>query len=114
VLAGAIFAEIVGDERVADDIRALARHFGIDSDQLREATAYARGDDTAPSARSGTASATLAVARAASSSPAQIDASTVEACRDNGLSPMAVVEIVTWLSVLQMLHRLTCYLTVDA
>jgi hypothetical protein len=38
----------------------------------------------------------------------------VETCRQSGLSPAAIVEIVTWLSVLQMLHRLTCYLTVDA
>jgi hypothetical protein len=40
------------------------------------------------------------------------DASTVEACRESGLSPAAVVEIISWLSVLQMRHRLTCYLTV--
>jgi len=111
VLVGAIFAEIVGDERVAGDIRALARHAGIDSDQLRDATAYARGDDKAPTAGSHIASASLALALAASYSPARIDASTLEACRESGLSPAAVVEIITWLSVLQMLHRLTCYIT---
>lgn len=30
-----------------------------------------------------------------------------------GLAPAAIVEIITWLSVLQMLHRLTCYVTVN-
>jgi len=112
VLIGAIFAEIVGDERLADDIRALARHAGIDSDQLREAMEYARGEDTVPTAASPAASASLALARDASYSPAHIDTSTVEACKESGLSPAAVVEIITWLSVLQMLHRLTCYVSV--
>ena len=111
VHVGAIFAEIVGDEGLADDMRALARHAGIDRDQLRDAIAYARGDDTASPAGSRTESASLALARAASFSPARIDASTVEGCRESGLSPAAVVEIITWLSVLQMLHRLTCYTT---
>ncbi len=55
------------------------------------------------------ASAALTLARAASYSPARIDTTTVAACRDGGLSPAAVVEVVTWLSVLQMLHRLTCF-----
>ncbi len=112
VLVGAIFAEIVGDERLADDIRALALHAGIAGEKLRDATAYARGDDASSPAGSRTESASLALARAASYSPARTDVSIVEACADSGLSPAAVVEIVTWLSVLQMLHRLTCYLTV--
>ena len=111
VLVGALFGEIVGDELLADDIRALARHAGIDSQALRCATGYARGDDPASPAGTRAESAALALARAASYSPARIDASTVEACRDSGLSPAAVVEIITWLSVLQMLHRLACYVT---
>ena len=112
VLVGAIFAEIVGDERLADDIRALARHADIDSVKLRDAIAYAQGDDAKPLAGSRAESAALALARAASCSPARTDASIVDACAESGLSPAAVVEIITWLSVLQMLHRLTCYLTV--
>lgn len=107
-----VFAEIVHDERLADDIRALARHAGIDNDKLRDAIAYARGDDPAAPGGSGVEPASFTLARAASFSPARIDASTVEACRQSGLSPAAVVEIISWLSVLQMLHRLTCYLTV--
>lgn len=112
VLAGAIFAEIVGDERLADDIGALARHAGIDRKALGDTIAYARSDGVSSPAGSRTESASLALARAASYSPARIDAATVHACKDGGLSPAAVVEIITWLSVLQMLHRLTCYLTV--
>lgn len=113
VLVGAIFAEIVDNERLADDIRALARHAGVDSQQVRDAISYARGDDAVSPADSRTESASLALARAASYSPARIDASTVHACDESGLSPAAVVEIITWLSVLQLLHRLTCYVTVN-
>ena len=112
VLVGAIFAEIVGDERLADDIRALGRHAGVNGDQLRDTIAYARGGDAPAPAGSRTESASLALARAASFSPARIDASTVEVCRESGVSPAAVVEIITWLSVLQLLHRLTCYIMV--
>ena len=36
VLVGAIFAEIVDDERLADDIRALAIHAGIAGEKLPE------------------------------------------------------------------------------
>ncbi len=111
VLIGAIFAEIVHDERLAHDLRALARHAGIDNDKLRDAIAYAGGDDPAAPGSSGSESASFTLGRAASFSPARIDASTVEACRESGLSPAAVVEIICWLSVLQMLHRLTCYVT---
>lgn len=114
VLAGAIFAEIVGDERLADDIGALARHAGIDRKALGDTIAYARSDGMSSPAGSRTESASLALARAASYSPARIDAATVHACQEGGLSPAAVVEIITWLSVLQMLHRLTCYMTVGA
>lgn len=111
VLAGAIFAEIVGDERLADDIGALARHAGIDSEALGDTIAYARSDGRSSPAGSRTESASLALARAASYSPARVDAATVHACQEGGLSPAAIVEIITWLSVLQMLHRLSCYLT---
>ena len=107
LLIGAIFAEIVGDDCLADDVSALARHAGIDGERLRDAIAYARSDDTASPGASPNESASFALARAASFSPARIDDSTVDACEESGLSPAAVVEIITWMSVLQMLHRLT-------
>jgi len=113
VLAGAMFAEIVADERLAADVVALARHAGLGAEKLEDAVAYARGDDGASPAGSHGESAMLALARAASYSPARIDAAIVEACEESGLAPPAIVEVVTWLSVLQMLHRLTCYLTAD-
>jgi alkylhydroperoxidase family enzyme len=112
VLAGAVFAEIVRDEHLADDVRALARHGGVDRRRLDAAAAVARGEDPQLPCHDRRASAALTLARAASHSPARIDATTVAACRDSGLPAAAIVEIVTWLSVLQMLHRLTCFAVV--
>jgi alkylhydroperoxidase family enzyme len=114
VLAGAVFAEIVQDEHLAGDVRALGRRADVDGQRLDDATAMARGDDTRLPVGDRTAAvAVLRLARAASYSPARIDAATVAACRDGGLSAAAVVEVVTWLSVLQMLHRVTCF-AIDA
>lgn len=109
VLAGAIFAEIVRDDHLADDVRALARRAGVDRRRLDAALAVARGDDPLLRADDRKAFAALTLARDASHSPAGIDATTIAACRDGGLSPAAIVEIIAWLSVLQMLHRLTCF-----
>ena len=89
--AGAIFAECVGDDALAGDIRALAHHAGVAVDDVSDERAE------------------LALARAASPSPARVDASAIETCDDAGLPPAAIVELVTWLAVLQLLHRLGCW-----
>ena len=89
--AGAIFAECVGDDALVSDIRALAHHAGVEVDDVSDERAE------------------LVLARAASPSPARVDTSTIEACEDAGLPPAAIVELVTWLAVLQLLHRLTCW-----
>jgi alkylhydroperoxidase family enzyme len=96
VRAGAIFAECVGDDALAGDIRALARRGGVDLGGVSDEPAE------------------LVLARAASPSPARVDASTVEACENAGLTPAAIVELVTWLGVLQLLHRLSCWATPPA
>lgn len=108
VLAGAVFAEIVADGRLAEDIHALARHAGIGADWLAKAAAFAGGDDAALPADHPAGSA-LILARAASYSPARIDSTAIAACRQGDLSAAAIIEVITWLAVLQMLHRLTCF-----
>ena len=75
------------------DLHVMARHFEVKADR---------------DAQDATETAVLALARAASPSPAGIDAATVQAC-DGVLAPAAVIEVVTWLAVLQMLHRLHCW-----
>ena len=109
VMAGVIFATIAGNEHLLDDVRALARRAGVDGTRLQAAAAFAREDETAAPADTASASATLLLARAASYSPARIDEPTVAACGEAGLTAPAIVELISWLSVLQMLHRLTSY-----
>ena len=94
IRGGLVFAEVVGDEALAADARVPAGAHGVDLDR------------TSADPRS---AAALLLAHAASPSPAEIDADVVSACRDSGLAPAAIVELVTWLTVLQMLHRLACF-----
>jgi alkylhydroperoxidase family enzyme len=90
VRLGGVYAGVAGDATLAGEIDMLATR-------------------QAPSADDARARAAIQLARAASSSPAQIDAEVVEACRASGLVAAAIVEIVVWLGVLQMLHRLSAF-----
>jgi hypothetical protein len=47
------------------------------------------------------------LARAIAPSPAAVDGDVVASCRD--LSPAAIVEVVTFVALLQLLHRLETY-----
>jgi alkylhydroperoxidase family enzyme len=111
VTAGAVFATIVGNEHLLDDIRALARRAGVDDDRLQAAVRFAGGAESGAPADDPSAAALLALSRAAAYSPARVDGSTVAACAAAGLQAPAIVELTAWLSVLQMMHRLTCYVS---
>ena len=113
VLAGAIFAEVVADRALAADVQALAVRNGVAVSHLDEARRFAWDRIGEPPSSDPKARAALLLARAAAPSPAEIDADNVAACRDAGLSAPAIVELVSWLSVLQMLHRLSSYYVPD-
>lgn len=104
VLAGAVYATSVGDPHLMADVEALADRIALPVSSLAAASAFARGE--APAAEAETV---LALVCEASFSPVTFDSATVEACARD-LSPAAIVELVTWLSVLNMLHRLTRYI----
>jgi hypothetical protein len=86
----------------------MADRNGVSASRLAEAVAFARGGQGNPGADARLRAA-LVLARAAAPSPAEIDADVVAACREGELSAAAIVEVVTWLSVLAMLHRLSCF-----
>lgn len=109
VLVGVIFAEIVADQALAADVRALAPKNGVTEPRLNEARRFAVDPNAEPPGGDSKRRAALLLARAASPSPAEIDTGIVSACRDAEVSAPAIVEVVTWLAVLQMLHRLTSY-----
>jgi alkylhydroperoxidase family enzyme len=109
VLCGVVFASVICDEALAGDVRSLGRRWGLADERMDAVARFATTEgQEAPACDVGHRAA-LILARAASPSPAAIDASTVEACRQGGLQPAAVVELVSWISVLQMLHRLSSY-----
>jgi len=87
----AVYAAAVDGAALTEDIQTLARHAGVDLDAAEAETAA------------------TALARAASPSPARIDAATIAACEQADLSGAAIVEVVAWLAVLQLLHRLSCW-----
>lgn len=105
VLAGAVYAATVVDAHLMADVEALADRVALSDDVLAAAAAYGRGESPAPEEGTRTA---LALAREASLSPVTLSTATVRACAQD-LAPEAIIELITWLSVLQMLHRLTRY-----
>lgn len=107
VYAAAVFAELVGDAALSDDARALARHHGVETD-LDPVIHFARTGEL-PTAQHPASSVLLTLARAVSPSPAEMSAEAVSTCRTAELSSAGIVELVTWIAVLQMLHRLSCF-----
>lgn len=111
ILAGLVYATIADDAWLAADVRVLARRRRISDDLVDRAAVFAGADgegvDLAPlDARS---RALLALARAASPSPASVSSAVVDACKASGARGAAVVELLAFLSVMQMLHRLATF-----
>jgi len=112
-LAAIIFAMTVRNDRLEADALRLAKVLAPNcgADVIDGVLAYAssltlddRAADPPPASLDGKMRAAVVLARAASPSPSLVQDEVVEeVARD--LSAEEVVEMVTWLSVLQMLHR---------
>ncbi len=113
VLAGVVFATVVKDEPLVAEQRLLGAHLGLTDDQLNQAAQFALDPTTELADTDEKQYTLIMLARAASPSPAEITSDVVNACREGEVSSAAIIELVTWLSVLQMLHRLTSYFPAD-
>jgi hypothetical protein len=105
--AALVYATVVGDDALAGAARVLARGAGAgDLDAVaRFGAEPAEFDDDGAVERAERAhGAALVLAKAASHSPARISPRVVEGSRV--LAAEGVVELVSWLSVLQLIHRL--------
>jgi hypothetical protein len=109
VLAGVVFAAVVEDAALAADVRALAPRSSVTGAELDAVRAFAISAGAAPPGADAARRAVLLLARAASPSPAAITPEVVAACRAGSLPAAGIVEVVSWLSVLQMLHRLQSF-----
>jgi alkylhydroperoxidase family enzyme len=107
-LAGLVYATVVGDEPLAAEVRRLAEHGRVPAGDQEAAVAFARGA-ALPAGGDAARRAALILARGASPSPAEIDAEVLAVCREARLPAAAIVELVAWISVLQMIHRLNLF-----
>jgi alkylhydroperoxidase family enzyme len=107
-LAGLVYATVVGDRSLCDEVRTLSAHAGVAPALCDDVIRFAAGGD-APASADGRTRAALALARAVSPSPAALSPAVVDECRAAPLEPAAIVELVVWLSVLQLLHRLSAF-----
>jgi hypothetical protein len=105
-LAGTIYSTVVGDAALALAAESLAARAGVSSARIGEAARYASGQGDLSSLDPKTRAA-LALTREISPSPTALDEAVFESTRT--LEPAAIVELVVWLGVLQMLHRLGAY-----
>ncbi len=109
VLAGVIFAIVIKDEALATELRQLGARHGVSNDECTSAAEFAADAELEPPASEPKVRAAWYLARAVSPSPAAVTHDVVQVCRDSGLSAAAIVELVTWVSVLQMLHRVSAF-----
>ena len=130
-LAGLVYASIVGNFALIQEAYSLLAHFApeIEPDELAIVVEFAHQADledtvdveqaSAKIERADTklsllpmfsepTSAVLFLAKAASSSPAQINPHTITRI-DGCLSPASIIELMVWLSIQQLLHRLHCF-----
>ncbi len=111
--AGIVFARIVGNEMLRGELVQLAQASApdVDTELLIEIDRFAATHSdgaTMPYGLTSAEAATIALAKAASPSPTNVNEITIgTVCQ--GLTAAQVVEVVVWLSVLQMLHRLYVY-----
>ncbi|MGF1595961.1 MAG: carboxymuconolactone decarboxylase family protein [Acidimicrobiales bacterium] len=108
-----VYAKIVEDEVLTSEAVQLADGLAPDLDPvtMMEIGRFARcpaESATMPSGLSQVEAASVMLAKAGSTSPSSINEFTVEAITEQ-LTPAQIVEVVAWLGVLQMLHRLYAF-----
>jgi alkylhydroperoxidase family enzyme len=112
-LAGLVLANHAGNKPLAERARALAAHHLIDDEVITTADQVhadpgALGALDAVDAADETTKATLRLAQAVAPSPAAVDQATIEQVSAS-LTSAQIVEAVVWVSVSQLLHRLSLY-----
>lgn len=112
-MVGLVFAKVVEDEMLMSEMIQLAQLLApeIDAQLLVDVGRYAvypAEYAEIPRGLSSREAAAIMLAKAASTSPSNVNEITVSAVVGH-LTPAQIVETVVWLSVLQMLHRLYAY-----
>ena len=112
-LTGLVFAHHARNHHLIAQSEQLANRSGLSRSVIESAAPYRPDAPDADLAKLDDRTRTaLAVAFQMAPSPAKVDDATAEAA-DRHLSPSEVVEIAVWISVLQLIHRLTIYYGLD-
>jgi hypothetical protein len=108
--AGVVFAATLADRGLARDMRALWSHGeggALSAAESLGDAPFDADDGAAVDRVARTDGPTMLLAKAASYSPARVTPQVL--AHVSAMPPAAIVEMVAWLSVLQLLHRLNVY-----
>ncbi len=111
-LVGMVYASYVGNDYLARRAAELAEHHGVSPADIEAGRGFFPGSSKAEAFDERTTAA-LSVARLISPSPAVIDSETV-ALAGATLTSEEIVEVAVWVSVSQLLHRLSVYYDVGS
>lgn len=103
---GLVYSTIVGNRNLTAEMRSLGERHGVTAEKMDAVVKFAAARNRPAPTSDPKQKALLVLARAVSPSPAVVDDAMIDECRQAQLSAASVVEAVTWISVLQMLHRL--------
>lgn len=110
-LVGLVYADYVGNTHLIERANSLAEHHGVDDASIKAAIGFFPGRAAADGLDDRTVAA-LSLARVMSPSPAMVDTETVELAK-SALTSAEIIEVAVWISVSQLLHRLTVYYGID-
>ena len=110
IMAGIVFCKVIQDDQLQTVVTNLTSTEQLTESQIDSLEQFATNPALSPPVESAQNKALLNVARAASPSPATISKDIVQQCQSAQISAQGIVEMVTWLAVLQMMHRLSSYL----
>ena len=118
LLAGFVFAEMIGNTYLKKEALTLLENFtdNWNENRLIEIKEFCLSNQSRFPLETGLPDATqvaLLLAKKASFSPSQVDAQTIAQLIPY-LNQESIVELITWLSILQAMHRLERYLAVKA
>ncbi len=109
-LAGLVFAKMADNEMLQAEMLQLAETLApeLDLDLLVDVGRFATAENEGlvmPEGLSKVDAAAIILAKAGSTSPAEINEITISTVIDQ-LTPPQIIEIIVWISICQMLHRL--------
>lgn len=109
ILSGIIFAHRIFSPELIDIMKVIGLHFGLTNEEFEKSIQFTLDDNVDQVSDDSKVKASMLLVKAAAPSPAEITEDVVSICRDSKLSPPQIVELITWISILQMLYRLKSY-----